>query len=71
MFHYMIEAYGFPCTAVMILNLVVNANSFQRYHNDYRKISVKAEHNMTHVMSQPATPFSIELFIAGVSKLFQ
>ena len=41
------------------------------YHNDYFKICVKAEHNMTHVMSQPAMPFSMELFIAGVSKLFQ
>jgi len=61
------EAYGFPCTAVMILNLVVNTNYFQRYHNDYLKICVKAE----HIISQPATPFSMELFIAGVPKLFQ
>jgi hypothetical protein len=44
---------------------------FQRYHNDYFKICVKAEHNMTHVMSQPATPTSMELFITGVFKLFQ
>jgi len=29
MFHYMIEAYGFPRTAVTILNLVVNTNTFK------------------------------------------
>jgi hypothetical protein len=39
---------------------------FQRYHNDYFKIHVKAEHNMTHVMSQPATPFSMEFWRSWV-----
>jgi len=29
MFHYMIEANGFPCTAVTILNLVVNKSTFK------------------------------------------
>lgn len=67
----MIEAYGFQCKAVEILNLVVSTLNFQRYHNDYLKICVKAEHNMTCIMSQPAKPFPMELFIAGVSKLFQ
>lgn len=67
----MIEAYGFQCKAVQILNLVVNTLNFQRYHNDYLKIHVKAEHNMTHIMSQPVKSFSIELFIAGLSKLSQ
>jgi hypothetical protein len=49
MFHYMIEAYVFQCTAVKTVNPVVNTNNLQRSHNDYLKTCVKAEHNMTHV----------------------
>lgn len=60
MFWYMTEAYGFPYTAVKILNLVINTKKKLSNVSQLLPQNLhKTEHNMIHIMSQPATPFSM------------